>query len=130
MRTSDHDAADAEFAALIAARRRELERALTAGDRRVDAIRAARTDTPADDEHDPEGSTLSGEWSAAAGLREAVRDELEQIALAEARLADGVYGSCESCGIDIPRDRLRARPAAARCVACAERSGGAGRRAL
>ncbi|KAA9110874.1 TraR/DksA family transcriptional regulator [Microbacterium rhizomatis] len=108
-----------EFATLLAQRRIELEAALAAGDRRVEAIRSARSDTPADDEHDPEGSTLSGEWSAAIGLRDAAGQELAQIALAEARLDGGTYGVCEICGSEIPLERLRARPAAARCVRCA-----------
>ncbi|WP_375384510.1 TraR/DksA family transcriptional regulator [uncultured Microbacterium sp.] len=111
----------AEYADLLTERRRELEAALDAGDRRVDAIRSARSDTPADDEHDPEGSTLSGEWSAAVGVRDAAQRELAQIASAEARMDAGNYGVCEICGSEIPRDRLRARPAAARCVRCAER---------
>lgn len=109
----------AGFAALLAERRRELEIALESGERRVEAIRAARSDTPADDEHDPEGSTLSGEWSSAVGLREAARAELEQIARAEQRLDAGTYGICERCGTTIPPERLRVRPAASRCVVCA-----------
>ena len=109
----------AEFAALLGERRRELEAAFAAGERRVDAIRAARSDTPADDEHDPEGSTLTGEWSSAVGLREAARVELVQIAEAEQRLDAGTYGVCERCRRAIPRERLRVRPAASRCIVCA-----------
>lgn len=109
----------AEFVALLAERRRQLEATLDAGERRVDDIRSARSDTPADDEHDPEGSTLSGEWSAAVALRDASRAELNQIAQAEERMDAGTYGVCEVCGADIPVDRLRVRPAATRCVACA-----------
>lgn len=110
-----------EFADLLSRRRRELETALAAGEQRVDAIRSARSDTPADDEHDPEGSTLSGEWSAAMGLREAARRELAEIGRAEARLEAGGYGICAVCGAPIPPDRLRVRPAASTCVACASR---------
>lgn len=111
----------AEFAALLAQRRHELEVAVTAGDRRIEAIRSARSDTPADDEHDPEGSTLSGEWSSAVGLREAARAEFVQITLAEERMDAGTYGVCEICDAEIPRERLRVRPAATRCVRCADR---------
>ena len=34
------------------------------------------------------------------------------------RLAAGTYGRCVDCGTDIPVARLRAQPAAVRCVAC------------
>lgn len=37
-----------------------------------------------------------------------------------ARLADGTYGECSDCGVDIPAARLLAYPAAKRCVACQE----------
>ena len=85
----------------------------------MEDIRSARADTPADDEHDPEGSTLSGEWSAAVALRDASRAELTQISQAEERMTAGTYGICEVCGADIPLERLRVRPAATRCVSCA-----------
>ena len=47
-------------------------------------------------------------------------DELRQIAAAQERLARGEYGQCVDCGVDIPYERLRAQPAAARCVPCQE----------
>ncbi|MBZ0097018.1 MAG: TraR/DksA family transcriptional regulator, partial [Sulfuricella sp.] len=34
------------------------------------------------------------------------------------RLAAGNYGACADCGADIPLERLRAYPTAARCVSC------------
>lgn len=34
------------------------------------------------------------------------------------RLAAGDYGACVNCGADIPLERLRAYPTAARCVSC------------
>ncbi|MDP2155401.1 MAG: TraR/DksA family transcriptional regulator [Sulfuricella sp.] len=34
------------------------------------------------------------------------------------RLASGDYGACADCGADIPFERLRAYPTAARCVSC------------
>ena len=47
-------------------RLRERERELRAQLARLDAddaaLRVDRSDATADDEHDPEGSTLSGEW--------------------------------------------------------------------
>ena len=45
---------------------------------------------------------------------------LAEVETALARLADGTYGECIDCGIDIPYARLSAYPAAKRCVTCQE----------
>jgi RNA polymerase-binding transcription factor DksA/ribosome-associated translation inhibitor RaiA len=37
------------------------------------------------------------------------------------RLEDGTYGRCETCGTDIPLDRLEVEPSARHCVGCLER---------
>ncbi|HEX2332086.1 MAG TPA: TraR/DksA family transcriptional regulator [Burkholderiales bacterium] len=44
--------------------------------------------------------------------------ELRALEAARARLADGSYGICAECGGDIGVARLRATPAAVRCVDC------------
>ncbi|MFT4307701.1 MAG: TraR/DksA C4-type zinc finger protein [Microbacterium sp.] len=86
------------------------------------ALLAARGDTAgADDEHDPEGATASGEWSRLAGLRVEAVAELAALDEAQARLDAGVYGVCTDCGAAIPVARLEALPAATRCVSCAAR---------
>lgn len=45
-------------------------------------------------------------------------DELRDVEAALARIADGVYGRCTSCGDDIDRERLDAYPTAKRCLTC------------
>jgi DnaK suppressor protein len=45
-------------------------------------------------------------------------NEIRELEAARARLAAGTYGQCADCGTDIPVARLRAQPAALRCVAC------------
>ncbi|HVE74943.1 MAG TPA: TraR/DksA family transcriptional regulator [Mycobacteriales bacterium] len=55
------------------------------------------------------------EVAAAGGLQEV----LEQVGLAERALAEGRYGTCESCGAPVGEARLEARPEATRCVGCA-----------
>lgn len=72
-----------------------------------------------DDEHDPEGVTLSSEWSRLSGLADAAAAELRQVDDALARLDAGTYGVCLGCGNSIPAARLEVRPFADRCVACA-----------
>lgn len=84
-------------------------------------IRAERADTPADDEHDPEGSTMSTEWSRAEGIHSDAQRELDELDRAEQRMTDGTYGICAVCGKDIPVARLELRPAATLCVSCANR---------
>jgi RNA polymerase-binding protein DksA len=53
-------------------------------------------------------------------LAEIDRDagELRRIDTALARLNEGSYGVCESCGQEIPQARLQAEPTALRCVHC------------
>lgn len=75
-----------------------------------------------DDEHDPDGAPLSAEWSRLAGQSDAAKSELRQIEAALLRIEAGTYGVCVTCGRRIPDQRLRVRPFAEQCVACAERS--------
>jgi RNA polymerase-binding protein DksA len=44
--------------------------------------------------------------------------ELRRLEAAGARIAEGSYGICTSCGQDIGFERLRANPAAERCIQC------------
>lgn len=76
-----------------------------------------------DDEHDPEGVTLSSEWSRLSGLLEGAEHHLRDVEAALERWNDGSYGICDTCGNEIPEGRLEARPFARQCVPCAERSG-------
>jgi DnaK suppressor protein len=43
---------------------------------------------------------------------------IDEIDAALDRIADGTYGRCAGCGVDIPVERLELRPSAAGCVAC------------
>jgi DnaK suppressor protein len=76
-----------------------------------------------DDEHDPDGATAAFELTLATGLRDRAAAYLAEVARAIERLADGAYGVCEGCGLPIAADRLTALPTAARCLACASRTG-------
>lgn len=42
----------------------------------------------------------------------------QQVEYALKRLEEGTYGTCETCGEPIPRERLEALPFAGQCVAC------------
>lgn len=113
----------AEFDALLTDLRAQAVRdAVTRGDA-VGGVIAARGDPAgADDEHDPEGATLSDEWSRLEGLRIGAMREIDEIDAARVRLAAGTYGVCIRCGNRIPIERMRARPTATMCVPCAAQS--------
>ena len=110
-----------QFTELVADRRREVEARLASVEAQLDAIRVARSSANDDDEHDPEGSTLSTEWSRAEGQRSDAQRELVELDAALERIAAGLYGVCASCGNPIPVERLRLVPAATLCVPCASR---------
>jgi DnaK suppressor protein len=59
-----------------------------------------------------------GELDALAGT---LTDTLQEIEDALAKLDDGTYGRCESCGGPIPEARLEAMPAARLCITCASK---------
>lgn len=84
-------------------------------------IRRMRSDRTDDDEHDPEGTPLSAEWSRLEGLRRAAQHRLTEVDRAIANEAGGTYGICERCGRPIAPGRLEALPTATTCVACAGR---------
>jgi RNA polymerase-binding transcription factor DksA len=79
----------------------------------------ASRDSNADDEHDPEGSTIAFERSQVDALVQQAERHLAEVDAALERLAHGVYGVCERCGSQIPAARLEARPVARTCVGCA-----------
>jgi DnaK suppressor protein len=82
-------------------------------------IQSGRLDTPADDEHDPEGSTMSFEWSRLAGAREDIARLVRTIDATLGRFTAGTYGVCVRCALPISKDRLAARPNAEYCISCA-----------
>jgi RNA polymerase-binding transcription factor DksA len=92
---------------------------LTALRSEFDGIVAASVDSNADDEHDPEGSTIAFERSQIGALIEQAELRLAEIEAARNRVQLGTYGVCERCGGSIAAARLDARPIARTCVACA-----------
>jgi RNA polymerase-binding transcription factor DksA len=48
-------------------------------------------------------------------------DEFRALEAARQRMQDGAYGICMDCGTDIGFARLKAFPAALRCIQCQER---------
>lgn len=107
---------------MLRGRSAELETRARELDAELGGLGALR-DANNDDEHDPDGVPVSGEWSRLSGIRRELANEITATAAALDRLAGGVYGVCADCGNAIPPARLAARPTATLCIACAERRG-------
>ena len=66
-----------------------------------------------------QAADLEGVERELVGVQAArARDTVEEIDDALTRLADGSYGTCESCGKPVPFERLEVIPRARSCVAC------------
>lgn len=104
---------------LNAVRAEAVQRALAA-EAMLAELTLARESSNDDDEHDPEGVTLSSEWSRLTGLADAARAEVRLADAAVERFRLGTYGLCARCGKPIPAARLEVRPFAEHCVPCAE----------
>ena len=103
----------------LAGEQRAAQERLTTLTREYDAVVAASESSNADDEHDPEGSTIAFERSQLGALIKQARDHLAEVEAARDRLDEGSYGVCDSCGGAIAPGRLEARPTARRCIVCA-----------
>ena len=103
---------------LDAERRRTQERLAQLRDDHRGFVEASR-DTNADDEHDPEGTTIAFERSQVGALVRQAEEQLAEVAAAQERLTLGTYGVCERCAEPISPARLEVKPTARTCVACA-----------
>ncbi len=63
-----------------------------------------------------EGTSQAVDRLADVSAHDNLTTMLAEVQRAEAKLADGSYGTCDVCGQDISPDRLEARPWATRCV--------------
>jgi DnaK suppressor protein len=121
--TSDRDALSAaeleELTAILRERRQEDVAEAQRMAESLGILLSSRSESTADDEHDPEGPTLSSEWSRLQALRLGAAHDITAVDAALERVRLGTYGVCVRCGQSIGVDRLRARPAAELCIRCA-----------
>jgi RNA polymerase-binding protein DksA len=61
------------------------------------------------------------EQELSLSLLENEEEALAQIERALARIDKGTYGTCEECGTEIPKERLKAIPYTRHCVECARK---------
>lgn len=68
-----------------------------------------------------DSSQVTAERGEAEALALQLRETLAEVERALAKLSDGSYGKCESCGRPIAKARLEAKPAARLCIDCASK---------
>jgi DnaK suppressor protein len=103
-----------ELAATLAAKRAELEAELAGLSReegdRGDISFGKRVG---------DGTSVAVERLAQVAAHDRLQEMLADVRRAEAKLADGSYGTCDACQGPIAVERLDALPWATRCIACA-----------
>ena len=107
------------FEQLLLDQRDDVDAQILALAEELREVLESRGEPSADDEHDPEGPTMTSEWSRLAGVQTDARGQREAIERALARIKAGTYGSCLRCGNPIAQARLEARPSAELCIDCA-----------
>ncbi|MGU3292668.1 TraR/DksA family transcriptional regulator [Williamsia sp. M5A3_1d] len=106
---------------LLDAERAEASALIDSMRARLAAVVDASIDEHADDEHDPEGSTLAFERGQLVAQIERSTQRVAEVDAALARLEAGTFGQCLDCGRDIAEVRLEALPATGVCISCASR---------
>jgi RNA polymerase-binding transcription factor DksA len=102
----------------LLAERERLEAQLSGLERTFDDLVAASDVEPADDEHDPSGTTAY-ERAQVSSLAGAARARLADVDRALAAVDAGEFGHCAVCQEPIGAERLEALPGTTLCVACA-----------
>jgi len=104
----------------------EIERALEERRRELEREPQVLTDVPRDPtatvsfgKRVGEGTTEAVERIHTTSAARALAAMLDDVRRALAKLADGSYGTCDTCGGAIPRERLEAIPWASLCITCA-----------
>lgn len=108
-----------QLASLIEERRRALAEEIRADVARMRAGPYAQAAGSTPDAGDQSLADLLADLGEAETSRDV--QELRALDAAHRRLADGSYGVCIDCGGDVGLERLRAEPAAPRCIECQRR---------
>lgn len=69
-----------------------------------------------------EASSTKLEYAKELSIEQNTLDLLGKVERALERVAEGSYGSCESCGKSIPMNRLDVLPYATLCIDCARKA--------
>lgn len=101
--------------AALVARLDKAREAWQRQDAMVTAMRAAIEAGPGDE---IDLAMVQAQVEEQMNLAASLQQHVDDLTAALERADDGHYGTCEACGREIPRQRLRLFPAATRCVAC------------
>jgi len=66
-----------------------------------------------------DGTTEAVERLSTTATARSISQSIDDVDRALAKIDDGSYGICDSCGEEIDETRLEARPATTTCVECA-----------
>ena len=122
MRPGEESWTEAEIAEVVAQLTTEADELRTEIDRAESDIADRLGDAvidAGDDQADVGAKAFEREHELALVYN--ARELLEQTERALAKIADGSYGICESCGEPIGKARLQAFPRATLCVSCKQR---------
>jgi DnaK suppressor protein len=72
--------------------------------------------SPGFDEGFADSAQVAAEQGESRVLASQLREQLDDVEAAIARVAEGTYGLCETCGKPIADDRLEAMPATRWCI--------------
>jgi DnaK suppressor protein len=111
------------FRTQLLAEQDRLEKMILEHERELE--KARMTETSAERSPDPgsaEAGSMNFEYEKELSLGQNTVDLLHKVERALARIDDGTYGLCETCGQAIPVARLEVLPYATECVTCARRS--------
>jgi RNA polymerase-binding protein DksA len=109
----------AEMKNVLLAERTRLEREIAMAVEDLNELLRDSGDGSGDDQADAGSKTFEREHEMSVANNS--RDLLVQVEHALGRIADGTYGTCESCGYPIGKMRLEAFPRATLCVDCKQR---------
>jgi RNA polymerase-binding transcription factor DksA len=73
------------------------------------------------DQNFADSSQVTAERGEVEALAGSLRESLNDVEAALAKIDEGTYGDCEGCGQAINPARLEAKPAARLCMECASR---------
>lgn len=111
-----------KFKAQLLSEQQRLEQMIAEHERELEEARM--TETSAERSPDPgsaEAGSMNFEYEKELSLGQNTVDLLRKVERALARIEDGTYGICESCGQPIPLARLEVLPYSTECVSCARR---------
>jgi DnaK suppressor protein len=122
MTTSRRNEAILEIQARLTTRRELLDRRLATTEKYVIATTADQVLEGTFATHLADGASDMVTTEILVSDIDAITESIGQIDEALNRITSGSYGRCVDCGLDIDLARLKALPAAKRCVRCESRA--------